>query len=160
MQCGPKCEINISEQSRYQYKNSQISHVICSIAAKYRVYNWCHPGILKSQIKSFYIRYIIPFKLKNRKNYLYFHPHHLFLYNFRDWSAQMKWSLWKLRTYLDGFTGPFSAKRRSVFLNQKCSRSSWNTLSSKVVRLHFRTQNQKLEDDLLHGQVQRLGHVL
>ena len=39
MQCGPKGEINISEQSRYQYENSQISHVVCSIAAKDRVYN-------------------------------------------------------------------------------------------------------------------------
>ena len=53
MQCGPKCEINISEQSRYQYKNSQISHVVCPVAAKYCVYNWCHPRILKSRISFF-----------------------------------------------------------------------------------------------------------
>ena len=28
------------------------------------------------------------------------------------------------------------------------------------MRLHFRTRNLRLEDDLLDGQVQRLGHVL
>ena len=39
MQSRPKGEINISEQSRHQNEYSQISHVICSIAAKYRVYN-------------------------------------------------------------------------------------------------------------------------
>ena len=53
MQCGPKGEINIREQSRNQYENFQISHVVCSISAKNRVYNWCHPRILKSGI-SFY----------------------------------------------------------------------------------------------------------